>query len=468
MNFLRSLTPVLVALAGASVCCAQGPLIYIAPDTLERFVYVLPDQTNDSRGLGEGIEDGSSVGVTPNSGSVKVLAGGTVPTQYWFTSELLFDRVIKLEEIASFEYKTKKPTAGNKPDWYVNVYTKPIEGQSPAGWYNARLTGEPYFSANLSAPADEWNAWSTDEGTNRLRFFDQTTGGSYTHPHWDSVLTSASSRSPSVTHGESELMFFSLNTGNPWYKEFDGQLDYVRIVLTDDTCVTVDFGPDRDGDGLADGLEIKLGTNIDAPDSDEDGLLDGLEYELGTDPLAVDTDGDGLDDGEEVERGTDPLVRDTDGDGFDDGIEVNLFGSDPLDPADPLDLSGDATVEQALAFEAAELVLEIGNIDLGLFTLDEAGVVQTAAVQSAPNVKLAPNRKAAEGRRTSLANRLSAVSRAASTGDYESAISALESAMAKVDDAPDGEPDWIAPSEAKSALFGELNSLLLLLQYFSS
>lgn len=39
--------------------------------------------------------------------------------------------------------------------------------------------------------------------------------------------------------------------------------------------------------------------------------------------------------------------------------------------------------------------------------------------------------------------------------------------MAKVDDAVDGEPDWIAPSESKSALYGDLDSLLLLLQYFS-
>lgn len=117
-------------------------------------------------------------------------------------------------------------------------------------------------------------------------------------------------------------------------------------------------GPDSDGDGLPDAIEIMFGSNPYNADSDGDGLPDGLEYllkgdpfsarpqddddgdgltnieevHLGTDASKADTDGDGLSDGEEVLRyHTDPLRMDTDGDGFPDGLEVAL-GTDPLDP----------------------------------------------------------------------------------------------------------------------------------------
>ena len=118
------------------------------------------------------------------------------------------------------------------------------------------------------------------------------------------------------------------------------------------------IGPDSDGDGLPDALEIMFGSDPHNADSDGDGLPDGIEYILkgdpfsarpeddddgdgltnidevrrGTDPSKPDTDGDGLSDGEEVLRyHTDPLRMDTDGDGFPDGLEVAL-GTDPLDP----------------------------------------------------------------------------------------------------------------------------------------
>jgi len=42
--------------------------------------------------------------------------------------------------------------------------------------------------------------------------------------------------------------------------------------------------PDRDGDGLPDPEEARLGTDPDNPDTDEDGIRDGQEVQEGTDP----------------------------------------------------------------------------------------------------------------------------------------------------------------------------------------
>jgi hypothetical protein len=65
---------------------------------------------------------------------------------------------------------------------------------------------------------------------------------------------------------------------------------------------------DYDADGLTDGKELILGTNLLNSDSDADGLLDGEEVSTyKTDPLVFDTDSDGYSDGEEVIAGTDPL-----------------------------------------------------------------------------------------------------------------------------------------------------------------
>jgi hypothetical protein len=97
--------------------------------------------------------------------------------------------------------------------------------------------------------------------------------------------------------------------------------------------------PDSDGDGLADGQEIALGTNPMAWDTDGDGRSDWHEVTGGgpipTDPFDPDTDDDGLLDSAEVfgTNPTNPVVADTDGDGLCDGGART-----------PYMLSGDPTV----------------------------------------------------------------------------------------------------------------------------
>lgn len=88
---------------------------------------------------------------------------------------------------------------------------------------------------------------------------------------------------------------------------------------------------DPDGDGLPNGREAKIGTNLSRSDSDGDGLPDDLEAaSAGTAPLKEDTDGDGLTDGDEVNvHRTDPAEADPDGDGLTDALEVTEYGTNP-------------------------------------------------------------------------------------------------------------------------------------------
>ena len=101
-----------------------------------------------------------------------------------------------------------------------------------------------------------------------------------------------------------------------------------------DTLLNV---PDTDGDGMPDGWEIRNGTDPLWPDADRDPDRDGLanagEYDWQTDPLAPDTDGDGMPDGWEDRNQLNPLDP-TDGDPDDDGdgltnAEECAWGTDP-------------------------------------------------------------------------------------------------------------------------------------------
>lgn len=69
----------------------------------------------------------------------------------------------------------------------------------------------------------------------------------------------------------------------------------------------------------------------DACDSDKDGdrIANDIELSIGTDPLLSDTDGDGIIDGDEVfNYFTNPLLKDSDMDMLDDGYEINVLGTD--------------------------------------------------------------------------------------------------------------------------------------------
>ena len=111
--------------------------------------------------------------------------------------------------------------------------------------------------------------------------------------------------------------------GTDWYPTARIGLAYYLGSSDDD---------DNDGDGLTNGYEKSIGTNMEVADTDGDGLSDYEEVvKYHTNPTVADSDGDGLKDGEEVMTyHTSPLDKDTDHDGLTDGEEVSQFRTDPL------------------------------------------------------------------------------------------------------------------------------------------
>jgi hypothetical protein len=91
----------------------------------------------------------------------------------------------------------------------------------------------------------------------------------------------------------------------------DGIEDCIETKLGLDPFNPADASQDRDGDGLTNGQEIALGTNIDNADSDGDGMPDKWEVDMGLNPLAddagLDADGDGYTNLQEYQNGTSPL-----------------------------------------------------------------------------------------------------------------------------------------------------------------
>ena len=70
------------------------------------------------------------------------------------------------------------------------------------------------------------------------------------------------------------------------------------------------YKTDKDGDGIFDDEEDRLGTNKWESDSDGDDISDKLEIEkYHTNPMNPDTDGDGYRDGVEIMGGYDPLKK---------------------------------------------------------------------------------------------------------------------------------------------------------------
>jgi hypothetical protein len=221
-----------------------------------------------------------------SSGSLK--SDGVDKTDTYFTPETLFGHSVTLGEISSMSYWTKKGDthAVNPADWYLTIYTNPYDGDvSSASWYGDRIGTEPYYSENISDPANTWNNWTTDGSSNKLRFFESTAGapgatfGSYTDPDWATFVNgSALSNDPYAGHS---VQFFSVQTGSAWAAGFEGQVDGLTITLTNGDVANVNFeavypvsgsitNPAVDGTHIVSGTVLNLTATYDDGDTTND------------------------------------------------------------------------------------------------------------------------------------------------------------------------------------------------------
>lgn len=160
----------------------------------------------------------------------------------------LFDREITLGDIKSISYWTKTSSihSVDPRDWYLVIYTKPYSDQIGGGWYGTRIGSEPYFSENINDIANTWNKWSTESGSNQLRFFESTYGyfGSYTDPHWASFVTGnslAGVRGSGVSYSNQPVLWFYIGTGSAWANGFTGKVDGFRVELNDNSVATINL-----------------------------------------------------------------------------------------------------------------------------------------------------------------------------------------------------------------------------------
>jgi hypothetical protein len=168
-----------------------------------------------------------------------------------FTPQTLFGHDISLGDISSISYWTKKGTTHSvsPQDWSLVIYTKPYANdKSIATWYGDRIGAEPYFSENLSDPANMWNQWATGSANNQLLFYESTEGapganfGTYTDPNWSTFLNSTPLSGVS-TYSDHQVLSMSLQTGSGWASGFTGQVDGFQITLSDGSVANVNFEP---------------------------------------------------------------------------------------------------------------------------------------------------------------------------------------------------------------------------------
>ncbi|MFX0009430.1 MAG: hypothetical protein ACFE9R_03875, partial [Candidatus Hermodarchaeota archaeon] len=172
-----------------------------------------------------------------------------------------------------------------------------------------------------------------------------------------------------------------------------------EIVVNSDPCSI-----NSDSDELTDYEEYYAGTDPRNPDSDSDlspdhldpypmkrdgdsdGLLDGLELKLGTNVNSTDSDNDGIKDGDEIMGyfHTNPLLADSDFDFLSDAAEMQNYKvsiEDRYDLDNPVSLSFDVNCEKASAAQIA-FMITFGE------AIDEPENNKTYGIQNVPELNV--------------------------------------------------------------------------------
>jgi hypothetical protein len=158
--------------------------------------------------------------------------------EFYISPSMLGLSSIKVDDIDSIIYHTKDDTPGGV-DWGFYIYTDGTK----YGWYEERLIFEPMYSKNYDgAPANVWNTWQSNTGTNQIAFYDGHYGpqGSYYGPYladikdgpinWASYFSGA--QTTSIDYGAQNVKYFKFGTGSAWSSTFTGLLDSIEFVIS--------------------------------------------------------------------------------------------------------------------------------------------------------------------------------------------------------------------------------------------
>ncbi len=172
-------------------------------------------------------------------------ANGAAKSSYWFDISSL-GSVVRVSDLSKLSFSTNKSTTGGSAtDWYLTIYTTHDGVNDSSSWYGRRLTAEGLYANNFSNPANNWNTWSTDSGTNQLTFLDSNTTnfGFYTGPtltdiqngdlNWESYPTSSSTAT--INYANEIIYGIVLETGSLWAPNFTGLVDNVVIATAQNT-----------------------------------------------------------------------------------------------------------------------------------------------------------------------------------------------------------------------------------------
>ncbi|RKI74055.1 cell envelope biogenesis protein OmpA, partial [Corallococcus sp. AB049A] len=242
--------------------------------------------------------------------------------------------------------------AGNTSTTATSTFT--VNTAAPTVAITVPANGSTVIVPNVTVSGTSANATSvtvTFQGTNYGPIPVDASGNwsqALPGPLADGTYTVTAVSTNGTTNSTTATSTFIINLGNPVDTDKDGLTDDEELALGTDPN-----NPDTDGDGIPDGIEVKVGgTDPLDDDSDDDGILDGNE----------DKDHDGMVDADE----TDPNNADTDGDGLTDGVELGL--SEPQgDDTDPSEFVADkdpSTKTNPLDDDSDDDGLTDGNEDI--------------------------------------------------------------------------------------------------------
>ncbi len=224
--FLLAIFPLFSQIAGAN----NTNIAYYG---IEWFVTnAKPTETQHFWGDGSWEAAGNNNGVSDDQFSVSVrladIYGGYIP----------------LNKVKSIEFNTLKNSLQNNQNFVLDLSISNSAG------YARDLILEPKYSRNFSDNLGSWVTWSTNSGVNQLTAYDYAFGPSEncTLPTLQDLQAGPVSWSnETIDYSQNSIVMATLSADNPWADTFNGYIDGIKIILNDDSVITVDFeAPDND------------------------------------------------------------------------------------------------------------------------------------------------------------------------------------------------------------------------------